>query len=139
MKLNFKTISLGSLAAVALLIAPLTWVHSANANGGGHRRPNLEQLDLTEEQSAQIETIRTDTRSQMEALLTPEQRAAAAGSESPREALRSLDLTDEQRQQMRAIRESSREQIRAVLTDEQQQQLQEMCPERPQGNRQSHR
>lgn len=135
MKLNFKTISLGSLAAVALLIAPLAWVHSADANGGGRRGFHLEQLDLTEDQSAQVEAIRTDARSQMEALLTPEQQAILEGSESPREAFRSLVLSDEQRQQMRAIREASREQIRTVITDEQRQQLEEMRPERPQGDR----
>lgn len=128
MKLNLKAISLGGLAAVALLAAPLALLKSANAEGSGHQGPNFEQLNLTEAQSAKIEAIRTDSRSQIAALLTPEQRIAFENS-SGRDGFRELDLTDDQRSQIRAIKESSREQIDAVLTDEQRQELVAMRPE----------
>ena len=125
MNFNVKTVALSSLAAVALVAAPLTWVHTANANDGGGRGGHLEQLNLTEAQSSQIEAIRTETRSQIEAVLTPEQQAALGEGESLRRGLRSLDLTDDQRSQIRALKEGSREQISAILTDEQRQQLAE--------------
>ncbi len=130
MKLNLKTIALGSLAAVTLLAAPLALVKAASADGDGHRGPNFEQLDLTDAQSAQIEAIRTEARSQLETVLTPEQQSAIESSESPREGLRSLDLTEAQRSQMRVLLESSREQINALLTDEQRQQLIAARPDR---------
>lgn len=126
MNFNFKKIALGSLAAIALIAAPLAWAGTANAEGncGGGRR--FEQLNLTEAQSDQIESIRTETRSQMEAVLTPEQRETLAASDSPRRGFRSLDLSDEQRSQIRDLKEGSREQINAILTEEQRQQLGEM-------------
>ncbi len=87
----------------------------------------MEDLNLTDAQTAEIEAIRTAARSQAEAVLTPEQQAIVANSDSPREAMRSLDLTDAQRQQLRSIHEDSHQKINAVLTDEQRQQL----PQRP--------
>jgi len=101
-------------------MAPLALMKSANADGGGSK---FEQLDLTDAQSSQIEAIRTETKSQIEALLTPEQRATLGEGEMNRGGLRSLDLTDEQHDQIHTIKDSSREQINAVLTTEQQQEL----------------
>ena len=126
MKLNFKNLSLGSLAAIALIAAPLAWIHAANAQANGRGGHPLEQLTLTEAQSSQIEAIRTETRRQMAAVLTPEQRETIAASDSPREGFRALDLSDDQRSQIRSLREGSREQINAILTDEQRQQLAEL-------------
>ena len=137
MNFDFKTVALGSLAALSLVAAPFVWTRIANANDGndgrgGHR---FEQLDLTEAQSSQIEAIRTETRSQMEAVLTPEQRETLADSDSLKAGLRALDLTDEQRDQIRSLKEDSREQIGAVLTDEQRQQLSEMRGRHGRGGR----
>ena len=124
MKFNLKTISLGSLAALALIVTPLAMTHQgAHAEGGGNHQGPLEQLDLTEAQSTQIEAIRADARSQMQAILTPEQQALIDANDGQRGGWRSLDLTDEQRSQVRTIREATREEIGAVLTDEQRQEL----------------
>lgn len=126
MKFNLTTITFSSLVALALLVAPWALGGSAQA-GGGRRGHHLEQLNLTDAQSAQIQTIRTDTRSQMRAVLTAEQRALLENSESGgRRAWRNLDLSDDQRSQLRSIREASHEQVSEVLTDEQLQQLEEM-------------
>ncbi|MGB3786693.1 MAG: Spy/CpxP family protein refolding chaperone [Phormidesmis sp.] len=123
MKLNLKTISFGVLAA-ALLAAPVALMKAADADDGGDRHgAKFEQLDLSEAQTSQIEAIRTETRSQIETVLTPEQRTALENSESERGGLRGLDLTDEQRSQIRMLEEGSREQINAILTDEQRQTL----------------
>ena len=128
--INFKALSLGSLAALTLAAAPLAIANASYAGEGDRRGHRLEQLDLTEAQSAQLQAIRTDSRAQVQAVLTAEQQATVENSESPREAWRSLDLSDDQRSQIRTIRESAREQLRAVLTEEQRTQLQEMRPER---------
>ncbi|MEO0520294.1 MAG: Spy/CpxP family protein refolding chaperone [Cyanobacteria bacterium P01_A01_bin.116] len=115
-------------------------LHAARGKGRGHRGgERLEQLNLTDAQSAEIETIRTSTRTQMEALLTTEQRATLESSDDTqgRRAWRQLDLSDTQKEQMRALREASHEQIQGVLTEEQRQQLEDMRQER--GNRRGER
>ena len=128
MKLNFKTISFGILAAT-LLTTPLALMKAANAVGGDGRGAKFEQLDLTEAQTSQIEAIRTETRSQVETVLTPEQRTTLENTESERGGLRGLDLTDEQRSQIRTLEEGSREQMNAILTDEQRQTLETLHSE----------
>ena len=99
----------------------------AEGGGPGH---GLDKLNLTADQSAQIEAIRTDTKSQMQAVLTPEQQTALESSGDQRGALRQLNLTDAQRSQMQAIREASKTKIDAVLTAEQRQQLEQMHQDR---------
>ena len=100
-------------------------LETLHSEGRGGRGRGLEDLNLTDEQSAQIEAIRAEARSQQAALLTAEQQAILGDGELGRGAGKSLDLTDEQREQMRAIHEASHEQIAAILTDEQRQQLPE--------------
>jgi Spy/CpxP family protein refolding chaperone len=128
MKFNLKTAALTSFAAIVLLSAPLGMINTAQAEGGrsGHR---LEQLDLTDAQSTQIEAIHTNARAQMRSILTEEQIATLESSEG-RRAWRALDLSDSQREQLRSIREASREEISAVLTEEQRAQVQSMREER---------
>lgn len=126
MKFNLVSITLGSLAALTLVAAPFGMMRFAHAEGGG-RGHHLEQLNLSDEQAAQIEALRTSAHDQMEAILTDEQRTALENSESQgRRAWRQLDLSEDQRSQLRTIRESTREQIGALLTDEQRQQMEAM-------------
>jgi Spy/CpxP family protein refolding chaperone len=91
--------------------------------------PRRERLELTEEQKAKIASIRSSTRSQIEAILTPEQReklkAAMQNRQQRRQAFASLNLTPEQKTQMRQIRQSAKSQFEAVLTPEQLQKLQQ--------------
>ncbi len=126
MKFNLVSITLGSLAALTLVVAPFGMMRFAHAEGGG-RGHHLEQLNLSDEQAAQIEALRTSAHDQMEAILTDEQRTALESSENQgRRAWRQLDLSEDQRSQLRTIRESTREQIGALLTDEQRQQMEAM-------------
>ncbi len=131
MKFNLKTVSLGSLAALALVVAPLAVQAVRADDNGGHRGGHLEQLNLSAEQTTQIEAIRANAQSQKDALLTAEQRATLAAGD--RRGWRGLDLTEAQRSQMDAIREASKTRIEAVLTPDQQQQLAQMQQEH--GNR----
>jgi periplasmic protein CpxP/Spy len=91
-----------------------------------------ERLNLTQEQRTQIQAIKSETRSQIEGILTPEQREQAQaawnnnGGDKPKNALRNLNLSDEQRTQVRAIMRSSKEKMEAVLTPEQKEQLRQM-------------
>ena len=87
---------------------------------GRHRggRPNLgETLGLSEDQSAQIEALRTDLRAQIQAL---------------------KESGDGSREKAQALRQAQREQILALLTEEQRTALKELKSDRA-GRRHSRR
>ncbi|MCG6133759.1 MAG: P pilus assembly/Cpx signaling pathway, periplasmic inhibitor/zinc-resistance associated protein [Nostoc sp. LLA-1] len=112
----------------------------------GQKGAGWSRLELTDAQKSQMETIQTNTRSQIEALLTAEQKATLAAAQQARQAQRqsgqgqrqagqgqrpqkgwtNLNLTPQQQTQMRQIRETSKQQMLAVLNPQQRQQLQEM-------------
>jgi periplasmic protein CpxP/Spy len=95
-----------------------------------------QNLGLTDAQKAQMKEIGRNTRAQIEALLTPEQKEKLQAAMQARQAQRQagqrqagqrprkdfadLNLTDAQKTQMRQIRESSKKQMQAILTPEQQ-------------------
>jgi Spy/CpxP family protein refolding chaperone len=93
-------------------------------NGSGER---LDRLNLTADQKTKVEQLKTATRTQMEAVLTAEQRqkvsAMLNGSGEMRGNWKSLDLTADQKSRLKAIRQKSQEQFTAILTPEQQSQL----------------
>lgn len=134
------------LVAIAAAVYSLSPVRAQLGNQMGEserlgegRGQMLEQLNLTEAQQEQLQSIRDDAQTQMLNVLTEAQRteletALEAGEPLPR-ALRDLDLSDEQRQQLRAIHETNHEAARNVFTDEQRQQLRAMMPERGFGGR----
>ncbi|MEO1590405.1 MAG: hypothetical protein AAFU71_03820 [Cyanobacteria bacterium J06632_22] len=130
MKFNLKTIA---LAVVSLsLIAGVRAAQAVPSQA-------VEALNLTEQQQAELDSLRAETRSQIEAILTDEQRAAVQSSldagEPMRQALRSLDLTEQQRSDIRTVAEGSREAGRDILTPEQQAQLEARRGERRAGRK----
>jgi len=91
--------------------------HWGGRSGDGER-PNLgETLGLSEDQSAQIEALRTDLRAQMQAL---------------------KESGDGSREEAHALRQTQREQILALLTEEQRTALEELKGDRA-GRRHSRR
>lgn len=131
MAFNLKSLALGGVAAIALLSAPLAF-NSFAQEREGCRGNSFEQLNLTEAQTEQIETIRTDARTQMRSVLTSEQQTIwdEAKENGRRGARRELNLTDAQQEELRAIKEASREDVEAVLTPEQREQLSEIREQR---------
>lgn len=109
--------------------SPLQMAQTAKKGGAWQR------LNLTEAQKSQMQTIKTNTRAQMEAILTPEQKATLAAAKQAgqqgqqgqgKRGWANLNLTEQQKTQMRQVKESSQQQMQAVLTPEQRQQMQEM-------------
>jgi periplasmic protein CpxP/Spy len=89
--------------------------------------PNLSQLNLTQAQKTQLQQVSTQVRTQVEQILTTEQRqqfkAALVQGSSLREAIASLNLSAEQKSQLRQVMQSTRPQLNQILTAEQKQQL----------------
>jgi periplasmic protein CpxP/Spy len=83
---------------------------------------HMNDLNLTPEQKTKMQAIWKSTRTQIEEVLTPEQRQTLAGSEGKarRDKWKSLNLTADQKAKMKAIRQSSQDQMNAILTPEQQ-------------------
>jgi len=89
--------------------------------------PALSGLELTEQQHSQLNTLRQQTRSDIEAILTAEQeeslRTAWTERDGLRKAIANLNLTAQQRDQLRQVFQSARTEFSSILTPEQQQQL----------------
>lgn len=129
MKLKLMPILAGMLA-IAVVTTPLAVKAGPNYQG------KRAALELTQQQRTQMEQIHRNTRSQMEAILTPEQKqqfqAALEQRRGMRGAIAAMNLSPEQQTQLRNIMQSARTQKDAILTSEQKQQLQEWRSERRQ-------
>ncbi|MEB3180449.1 MAG: P pilus assembly/Cpx signaling pathway, periplasmic inhibitor/zinc-resistance associated protein [Nostocaceae cyanobacterium] len=101
---------------------------------GEFKERMAERLNLTQAQKDQLKQIRENTRSQIDTVLTEEQRqklqAAKQAGGRRRGVWASLNLTQEQKDQIKAIRQSAKEQMKNVLTAEQQAQLEQMMKNR---------
>jgi periplasmic protein CpxP/Spy len=146
---------LSLLAGAALLATPvMTQMVSAQAMGGGGMPRMAQGLNLTATQKAQMKVIQDRTRTQIEAVLTPAQKAQAAAAKKARAEggarktgvrkegawkegdrkgggmYKSLNLTDAQKAQIKTIMAASRKEIEALLTPEQKAQMQQKMQQR---------
>ncbi|QIR40147.1 P pilus assembly/Cpx signaling pathway, periplasmic inhibitor/zinc-resistance associated protein [Tolypothrix sp. PCC 7910] len=129
-------------------------VVAQNTNGQRGERSNKgawQQLGLTDAQKTQIQQIRRDTRTQIEGILTQEQKdqlkaqfeqrqaqrgqRRAQGAQRPqgqqpgefgKRGFESLNLTEDQKTQIKQIMQTSQQKIQALLTPEQRTKLQQM-------------
>jgi Spy/CpxP family protein refolding chaperone len=128
----FTTAIAGLLGAATLTVA--TFAHQPSIALA--QSPDIfEELELTDTQRSELETIFSTRRAEVQALLSEEQQAAfAAALEADpgnfRAAFQAVDLSDDQRAEVREIMTASRDDIADVLTDEQRQQLREAMQER---------
>lgn len=92
----------------------------------GNRR---NYSNLTPAQQAKMAELQAATRSQIEAVLTPEQRQKFSQIQAQRQTTRPgrkgmmMNLTTDQKARLKAIRESNQSQFKAILTPAQQAQL----------------
>jgi Spy/CpxP family protein refolding chaperone len=120
--MKFKpSVFIAGIAAIAITATP-----AVVQAGPNNSRMGGAELNLTAEQKAQLQQIGQETRSQIESLLTPQQREQlrANASQGPRTGNRQaataqLNLSDEQISKIQEIRKSSDERMQAVLTPEQ--------------------
>ncbi|QFS49073.1 cpxP, periplasmic protein CpxP/Spy [Nostoc sphaeroides CCNUC1] len=109
-----------------------------------------KELGLTDAQKTQIQAIKRDSRTKMEAVFTPEQKAKLEAAKQARQAQRQagqaqrqpgqrqgkrgyadLNLSEAQKTQLRQIRESEKQQIQVVLTPEQRQKIEQFRQNAP--------
>ena len=86
----------------------------------------MDSLNLTPEQKTKMEQLRTSTQSQIDAVLTDEQRQKLAQVKAQRQANQQsggMNLTADQKTKIKAIRAANQAQFQAILTPAQQAQL----------------
>jgi periplasmic protein CpxP/Spy len=117
---------LAVVAAIVVLLSPI----AANAEplmGSQMLPPMLSGIELTQQQETQLTQLRSQTRAQMESILTPEQqnqlKAALARGEGMPNAIASINLSPEQKTQLQTIFQSTRTQMVNIITPEQRQQI----------------
>jgi Spy/CpxP family protein refolding chaperone len=105
-------------------------------------RGPFKHLNLTSEQKAKMKEIHTNTRAQVDAILTTEQKNQLktamekrkaerqqrqgqhhSGHEKKGDIFNSLNLTDKQKDQIKQIHDSERQKMQAILTPQQQAQM----------------
>ncbi|MBU7583590.1 MAG: P pilus assembly/Cpx signaling pathway, periplasmic inhibitor/zinc-resistance associated protein [Nostoc sp. TH1S01] len=146
--LTLTTTSL-AMKAQALSHSPLLVAQAGEQGPRQGKKGPWAELGLSEAQKSQIEQIQRNTRTQIENVFTPEQKAKIKAAIEARRAERQanpgqrlgrrggkdfadLNLTEAQKAQIRQIRESSKQQIEAVLTPEQKTKLQQLHQNRQQ-------
>jgi periplasmic protein CpxP/Spy len=142
--MQLKSLSL-IVGAIALTLTATPYAVKAQTTSPSTQSPATEtprkghwqKLGLTDAQKTQIQGIRRNTRTKIEAVLTPEQAAKFKAEhqegrrERGREAHASLNLTDTQKTQIRDIRKSSQAEVQTVLTPEQQAQMKQFREAHP--------
>lgn len=135
MKLGFRNVQAGkSTATIAGILAIVLTATPHAAARPADSGNVLAKLNLTPAQQTQLRQINARSRSQFEAVLTPQQRQELR-AKVMRSGLRRLDLktavsllnlTTEQKSQIEQIQQSSQNQIEAMLTPEQRKKLRQL-------------
>jgi len=119
------------------LIVPLTTglaVAKTPSTQPHHQFRELPGLNLTQQQQEQLDQIRSQTRSQIESILSETQRSqirtAMQQGQGLRRAAVAANVSADQQAQIRQIFQASRQQMASVLTPEQQQQIQQYVRDR---------
>ena len=137
-RLFFLPGALAIALAYAVPLLPVVAQTTPTAPTEQHHKKHHLNLNLTADQKAQLKTIRENTRSQINNVLTPDQQAklaaakqqrqqgqAGQGEHKARGVWASLNLTTDQKAQIKTIRQNAKQQMDAVFTPEQRQQLQQ--------------
>jgi periplasmic protein CpxP/Spy len=131
-----KILFAGALVALTFTVLPSFLLPHLTPTAQAQVLPEslVSQLNLTEAQREQIQAIRQDARSQIAALLTPEQRSIAIATLENGDSLRSiidqLNLSDQQETEIRAVIRTHMEAASEVLTQEQRQTARRLILER---------
>ena len=120
-----------AVPSIAATTAPVTTHHGDKLAKGGHRGYNeYKELNLTPTQQAQEAQIKADAKTQLERIITPQQKQAykdaIAAKKTKKEAKAAMNISADQKAQMKAIMKASQEKFVAILTPEQKAKLTSM-------------
>ncbi|MBW4519292.1 MAG: Spy/CpxP family protein refolding chaperone [Scytolyngbya sp. HA4215-MV1] len=128
MKRSLIAILAGALVLVSPLVGTVVRAESLPVQSfSAQELPVLQGINLTPQQQAQLTQIRTQTRSQIQQILSTEQRnqfkSALEQGQGLQPAIAAMNLTPTQKTQLREVFRNARTQMSSTLTPEQKQQL----------------
>ncbi len=148
MNFNLRSIFVSSIAAIAIVALPFTvraeTMSSELSDRSGsdsaqtvlvelQRQPLFADIELTQQQQAQLTPIVDNTRRQIEALLTAEEKqqisAALANGDSFQTALSAIELPPDRQAKLRSIVQMAGLQAASILTPQQREQLRQNLQE----------
>lgn len=144
MNRSLQRLILAGFTGIVLVATPLVgYAQTPRApQPGPHQAqglpPAFMDLNLSDDQTSEIESILSDGRQQVMGLFTSDQLQARQqtmmSGGTPEEAFAAMDLTDEQVSQLQTIRRNSMTQIMTVLDDDQKAMLQQNIQQSMQQN-----
>lgn len=118
------------LSSFRSILLALTVFGSAILPLSAQATPQTKQIELTEDQQAEIIRIRETTNDRINAVLTDEQKqqleVAMQQGQDPRQAFSLLELSENQQLEIQTILQQANQESQEVLTPEQLEQLQQM-------------
>lgn len=97
-------------------------------------------VELTQQQQTQLAQIRSDARTAIEKLLTPQQlekfKTAMQSPQDRQAAIAAMNLSEDQKTQLQTIVQSAQTRAEAILTPEQRKQIQQNIQQRRQQQKQ---
>lgn len=127
----FKPLLIASgLAAISFIwsAAPgQTQIPAVDTSRSEHVQALVNELELSQEQQAQLQQVWHNAFEELHGILTPEQHQiyneAFNSGQNPHSALSDVNLTEAQRHEMRMVLHTSWHHTHSILTPQQQQQL----------------
>ena len=117
------------ILSATILVSPMVVPMTAQAQPAQISQvfPALAGVNLSEAQISQMEQLRAQTRSQVNAIVSPQQRQNFFGElqagNGLKDAIAAANLSDSQRTQVRGILGQSRQEAAQILTVQQRRQL----------------
>ncbi|MBR8839085.1 MAG: hypothetical protein DSM106950_35070 [Stigonema ocellatum SAG 48.90 = DSM 106950] len=118
----------GAIAVMLAVVPMISGYNNVAVAGPGHEG-QWKALNLTADQKTQIKQIRDSAKQQMDAVLTPDQKALQQQARQQHTRPK-LNLTDDQKAKFKTIHDSTESQINALLTPTQQQTYQQLRAQR---------
>jgi Spy/CpxP family protein refolding chaperone len=123
MKLKLMSMLVGGIVLMTPFISRTTWAQPRSTEP----LPIMAGVELTQQQESQLAQIRRQIRTEIENILSTEQRnqfkATWQQGEGLRSAIAAMNLTPEQKTQLREVFQSTRSRFANTLTPEQRQRL----------------
>jgi Spy/CpxP family protein refolding chaperone len=136
MKPKLISVFVGAAAAMALVVTPLAALAQAQQTPARPApqtpsRPTQARprIQLSQEQQSKFEDIQKQARTEIEAILTAEQKQQLAAAIQSGQGLGGIqNLSDTQKTRIMAVLQSANDKIGNILTPEQKQQIEQSQP-----------
>lgn len=123
------------VAAAPQAVRAQTTQPNQTAPSQAQEKPQIAGVEITPQQQQQLAKLSSDTRTQIEAILSPQQReqfkVAMQSRQAPQATFANMKLSAEQQTQLQGIMQSAQARAESILTPEQRQKIQQNLQPQP--------